>query len=99
MTNTQTKFLAMLLAIKYPLITEKSTEKKEKYNIYTFIVDKKLTKVDIRTIFEKLFNIKIQSINTLIFLKQTKNKRQTKYSKYKKVYLKLEKEQEIPNIF
>lgn len=99
MKNIQTKFISMLSAIKYPLITEKSIEKKQKNNIYTFIVNKKLNKTDIKTIFEKIFNIKILSINSLILLKRIKNKKRIRYSKYKKVYIKLEKEQEIPNIF
>jgi large subunit ribosomal protein L23 len=99
MKNTQNKFLPLLLSIKYPLITEKSSDLKEKFNIYTFIIDRKLTKIAIKTIFQKLFNIKIISINTLILLKRTKNKKKICYSKYKKVYLKLEKEEKIPTIF
>lgn len=92
-------FLSKLLSIKYPIITEKSTQQKENNNIYTFIIDKKLTKTDIKKIFETVFHIKILSVKTLILLKRKKNKKRIIYAKYKKAYIKLEKEHVIPNIF
>lgn len=92
--------LNSLLEIKYPVITEKSTNLKTN-NIYTFIIEKKLTKKQIKKIFEYLFNIKIFSVNTLILPKKKRKKgRIIGYrSQYKKVYIKLNKEQSIQNIF
>lgn len=48
--------------IKYPLITEKTTDLYEK-NQYTFIVDKKSTKKDLKKVAEYLFNVSIKKIN------------------------------------
>lgn len=53
----------MIDLIKYPIITEKSCRLIEK-NKYTFDVDKKLTKPQIKKILENLFKINIISVNT-----------------------------------
>ena len=50
--------------IKYPLITDKTT-RLLKNNQYTFIVDPKISKPDIKKTIEFLFNVKIIKINTL----------------------------------
>lgn len=47
-----------------PIITEKSmngTQEKK----YTFEVDKKATKIDIKNAVEKLFNVSVSKVNTL----------------------------------
>ena len=49
--------------VKYPVITEKSCRLIEK-NKYTFDIDLRLTKTQIKKMFEKLFNVKIIAINT-----------------------------------
>ena len=57
--------------IKYPLVTEKSTQRINFYskqkinNFYTFIVDKKLTKLTIKLAIESLFNVKVIKVKTL----------------------------------
>ena len=53
----------MIDLIKYPIITEKSCRQIEE-NKYTFNVDKKLTKPQIKKILEGLFKINITSVNT-----------------------------------
>jgi ribosomal protein L23 len=45
-------------AIKYPIITEKSTSLFEK-NQYTFVVDRNLDKEIIKKTIELLFNVKL----------------------------------------
>lgn len=51
--------------IKFPLITEKSTEVKDK-NWYVFAVDRKANKSEIKNSVEKIFNVKVASVRTLV---------------------------------
>ena len=50
--------------IRNPLISEKSTYVSQ-YNYYVFKVSKKSTKPQIKQAVEKLFNVKVLSVNTL----------------------------------
>lgn len=50
--------------IKKPLITEKSMDLVQE-NKYTFIVDSKANKVEIRKAIEELFKVKVTSVNTM----------------------------------
>ena len=47
-----------------PHVTEKSTEQSATGK-YTFIVAKTATKIDIKNAVEKLFNVKVLSVNTV----------------------------------
>ncbi|MBU2639541.1 MAG: 50S ribosomal protein L23 [Nanoarchaeota archaeon] len=51
--------------IKNPISTEKAVRLMEKENKLLFIVDVKSTKLDIKNAVEKLFNVKVVSVNTL----------------------------------
>nr|YP_636179.1 ribosomal protein L23 [Tupiella akineta]Q3ZJ88.1 RecName: Full=Large ribosomal subunit protein uL23c; AltName: Full=50S ribosomal protein L23, chloroplastic [Tupiella akineta]AAV80603.1 ribosomal protein L23 [Tupiella akineta] len=62
----------MIDLVKYPVSTEKSYRLIEK-NQYTFDVDVRLTKPQIRKVFENLFDIKVLAVNT--HLLPTKKKR------------------------
>ena len=53
-------------SIKYPLSTEKSVRLMESDNKLSFIVDRKATKQNIKKEFEKMFNVKVVKVNTLI---------------------------------
>src|SRR3972149_10243852 len=55
-----------------PIITEKSLEE-AKSNRYTFLVPKKATKIDIKHVVEKLFNVKVKNVLTS-HIKKTKTK-------------------------
>lgn len=87
----------MIDLIKYPVITEKSFRLIEK-NKYTFNVDKKLTKSQIKKILENLFKINIISVNT--HLPPIKKKRlglkQGYKARYKRVIIKIKSNQQIP---
>ncbi len=48
-----------------PIITEKSTGLKASSDIYAFSVLPDATKVDIKNAVEKLFNVKVLSVNTI----------------------------------
>ncbi|MGD0728507.1 MAG: 50S ribosomal protein L23 [Candidatus Micrarchaeaceae archaeon] len=58
--------------LKYPLTTEKSVGIVDKNNIITFIVDSRSSKTEIKKEFEKSFNVKVKSINTINLPKNTK---------------------------
>lgn len=51
--------------IKTPLISEKSTFLANERNSYTFEVDKKADKVQIKQAIEALFNVKVQDVRTI----------------------------------
>ena len=50
--------------IKAPIITEKSQELAQN-NVITFSVDPKANKVQIKQAVEKVFNVKVESVNTI----------------------------------
>lgn len=58
--------------LKYPYATEKSVALIEKENKIVFVVDRKATKKQIKEAFEKLFEVKVEKVNTVITLKGEK---------------------------
>jgi len=56
-----TKYLEI---IKQPLVTEKSRFN-EQENVYTFLVDSKASKAEIKDAVEKIFKVKVVEISTL----------------------------------
>lgn len=88
MESTTYSLAKLLKLIKYPLITEKSYKVKEQ-NHYTFIGDKNLKKEEIKFLFEKIFNIKIKKINTLILAPKLKRNKKNlgKKAIYKKIII------------
>lgn len=52
--------------VRYPLITEKSTILREDKNKYTFRVDKRANKIEIKTAIETIFpDVEVVTVNTL----------------------------------
>ena len=47
-----------------PIITEKMTSLAEKLNRYGFLVDRSANKVQIRQAVEKMYGVKVESVNT-----------------------------------
>nr|YP_010199026.1 ribosomal protein L23 [Hydropuntia urvillei]UAD88475.1 ribosomal protein L23 [Hydropuntia urvillei] len=85
---TKTKFIKeknLLDIIKYPILTDKTTQMIEE-NKYHFAVRNKANKIDIKQAIEKLFNVKVKKINTLNV--KPKKKRIGKKIGYKKKYKK-----------
>jgi len=72
--------------IKAPIITEQSTKLIESQNRYTFKVDRKSNKVEIKKAVEAIFNVKVLSVNTVNVL--PKFKRMGKYEGFKPAYKK-----------
>ncbi len=58
--------------LKYPHMTEKSIRMIEKENKIVFIVDRKATKKEIKEAFEKVFDVKVEKVNTLVDFKGRK---------------------------
>jgi len=86
--------------LKYPVISEKSMKLLE-FNQYTFVVDKKITKPEIKKIFEFLFDVNVNKVNTLTLPLQIKRKTTKKglqighISRYKKAIIHLDKSDRI----
>ena len=82
--------------IKAPIITEKTAQLKEN-NMYVFSVDIKANKTQIKTAIEKIFNVKVESVNTINV--KPKKKRVGRYvgktNKVKKAIVKLQKDSSI----
>ena len=65
--------------IKAPIITEKASNLKED-NVYTFSVDLKANKTQIKQAIEAIFNVKVESVNTINV--HPRKKRVGRYSGY-----------------
>ena len=50
-----------------PLVTEKMTNQAEKYNRYGFVVDRKATKPQIKKAVESLYNVTVDTVNTMVY--------------------------------
>lgn len=55
----------MVDILKKPVITEKSEKLIEENNIYTFEVNPKATKVDIKNAIEEMYDVKVEKVNTI----------------------------------
>lgn len=62
----------MFEVIKYPLMTERSVTLIESENKLTFVVNLKASKKDIRRAVEELYDVEVESVNTLISSKGEK---------------------------
>jgi large subunit ribosomal protein L23 len=60
--------------IQSPVLTEKGTDDQHKRNSYTFRVPVDANKVEIRTAVQKLFNVKVKSVNTLRVTQKVKRR-------------------------
>lgn len=78
--------------IKGPIVTEKSSDLLKEKNTITFSVDPKANKTQIKQAIEKVFNVKVESVNTVNV--RPRKKRVGKYtgytSKVKKAIVKLQ---------
>ncbi len=83
--------------IKAPIITEQSTKMIESHNRYTFKVDKRANKIEIKKAIEAIFKVKILSINTINVLPKYRKvgKHEGFRPAYKKAIVKLAEGQKI----
>ena len=54
----------MQTVIRKPLITEKATNASEKFNRFTFEVDKKANKIEIKNAVEKMYGVHVTEVRT-----------------------------------
>ena len=77
--------------IKAPIITEKTADLAQNHNTITFSVDVKANKTQIKQAIEKIFDVKVESVNTINV--HPKKKRVGRYAgktnKVKKAIVKL----------
>ena len=83
--------------IKSPIITEKSASLAQEKNTITFSVDTKANKTEIKNAIEKIFDVKVDSVNTINV--KPKKKRVGRYTgktnKVKKAIVKLKEGSKI----
>lgn len=61
-----------------PIITEKMTAQGDTLGRYGFIVDKSANKLQIREAVEKMFNVKVESVNTQQYVGKVKSRNTTR---------------------
>ena len=61
-----------------PIITEKMTSLAEKLNRYGFLVDRSANKVQIRQAVEKMYGVKVESVNTQQYVGKVKTRNTTR---------------------
>jgi large subunit ribosomal protein L23 len=61
-----------------PIITEKMTGQAEKLNRYGFVVAKEANKVEIKTAVEKIYGVKVESVNTQQYVGKVKTRNTTR---------------------
>ena len=59
-------FIKIARVLKKPVITEKSAFLSKNNNEYVFKVKLNFTKVEVRKAIEELYNVKVESVNTII---------------------------------
>ncbi len=50
-----------------PVVTEKMTAQAERFNRYGFVVDRRATKPQIKMAVESLYDVTVESVNTMIY--------------------------------
>ena len=85
---------------KYPSLTEKSINLYSDRQ-YTFIVDRSLTKTQIKFVIENIFNVNIINVSTAMLPPKTRRvgKFRGKRTQYKKVFVKLKVGDTITELF
>ena len=72
--------------IKRPIITERTSDLMAKDNKYTFIVDKKANKIEVRHAVKELFKVEVEKVN--IMNVRPKKRKVGKYEGYRPGYKK-----------
>lgn len=84
-----------------PIITEKAEGLSDRLNQYSFVVDRKANKIEIRKAVEEMYGVTVDSVNTMIMPAKTKNRTtrsgyvRGRVSAYKKAIITLTEGEEI----
>jgi large subunit ribosomal protein L23 len=57
-----------------PILSEKADKQSEKMNRYTFIVDRKANKLEIKKAVEQFYGVQVEDVNTLVMPSKLKAK-------------------------
>ena len=60
--------------LRKPILTEKASILTEKLNRYTFQVDPRANKLQIKTAVEQMFGVAVESVNTSVVIGKTKTR-------------------------
>lgn len=60
--------------IKQPIVTEKVNKQTEKFNRYSFVVDKRANKLEIKKAVEEFYNVRVDDVNTCVVPGKTKTR-------------------------
>ena len=83
--------------IRHPVLTEKATKILEVANAYVFVVDISATKQEICRSIERIFDVKVEAVNTMVVAGKRKifKGRQGKRASYKKAIVRLSSDSKI----
>ncbi|AWX42699.1 50S ribosomal protein L23 [Metamycoplasma cloacale] len=56
--------------IKYPILTEKSEISRSTNNVYTFAVDRRCNKIEVKKAVEYIFDVKVEKVNIMNYDKK-----------------------------
>lgn len=65
--------MARTILIK-PILTEKANTLTEKRGTYSFMVDKKANKIEIKKAVEKMYNVSVDCVNTMVMPSKVRNR-------------------------
>lgn len=57
-----------------PIVTEKMTDLSEKLNRYAFVVEKNANKIQIKEDVEKLYDVTVEAVNTMVYAGKVKSR-------------------------
>ena len=60
-----------------PILSEKANKQSEKMNRYSFVVDKKANKLEIKKAVESFYGVQVENVNTIV----VPSKQKAKYTK------------------
>jgi large subunit ribosomal protein L23 len=88
---------SLFTIIKKPLLSEKGAQLMESANVYAFEVHTQATRTDVKQAVEKLFKVKVKSVNTMIVHGEYRRlgKGVTKRNNWKKALVTLDQGQKI----
>lgn len=57
-----------------PILSEKANKQTEKQNRYSFVVDKKANKLEIKKAIEEFYGVQVDDVNTMVMPSKAKSK-------------------------
>lgn len=90
----------MFQIIKRPLLTEKSTRKKEEFNEVAFEVDRRANRTEVKAAIQTLFKVKVERVNLMQLegKKKRVGKKMGRTADWKKALVRLAPGEAIENL-